>query len=162
AGEEQKRANEVNSRTTKEHDDEIKKIKPGSTDALLAIEKKYGKNSPQYQKEMMAEIIRANNSFDDKQEQNKKDHNKRMNELETVYTKAQKKAEDQMNDKINIATKIAQNKQIDLLEDLKDKKGKLNQKQLIDTLEKADDEYKGVKDKAQKQKDEAVKAANEK
>lgn len=162
AGEEQKRANEVNSRTTKDHDAEIKKIKSGSTDALLAIEKKYGKNSPQYQKEMMAEIIRANNSFDDKQEQNKKDHNKRMNELETVYTKAQKKAEDQMNDKINIATKIAQNKQIDLLEDLKDKKGKLNQKQLIDTLEKADDEYKGVKDKAQKQKDEAVKAANEK
>lgn len=162
AGEEQKRANEVNSRTTKDHDAEIKKIKSGSTDALLAIEKKYGKNSPQYQKEMMAEIIRANNSFDDKQEQNKKDHNKRMNELETVYTKAQKKAEDQMNDKINIATKIAQNKQIDLLEDLKDKKGKLNQKQLIDTLEKADDEYKGVKDKAQKQKDESVKAANEK
>lgn len=162
AGEEQKRANEVNSRTTKDHDAEIKKIKSGSTDALLAIEKKYGKNSPQYQKEMMAEIIRANNSFDDKQEQNKKEHNKRMNELETVYTKAQKKAEDQMNDKINIATKIAQNKQIDLLEDLKDKKGKLNQKQLIDTLEKADDEYKGVKDKAQKQKDEAVKAANEK
>lgn len=161
-GEEQKRANEVNSRTTKDHDAEIKKIKSGSTDALLAIEKKYGKNSPQYQKEMMAEIIRANNSFDDKQEQNKKEHNKRMNELEIVYTKAQKKAEDQMNDKINIATKIAQNKQIDLLEDLKDKKGKLNQKQLIDTLEKADDEYKGVKDKAQKQKDEAVKAANEK
>lgn len=162
AGEEQKRANEINSRTTKDHDAEIKKIKSGSTDALLAIEKKYGKNSPQYQKEMMAEIIKANNSFDDKQEQNKKEHNKRMNELETVYTKAQKKAEDQMNDKINIATKIAQNKQIDLLEDLKDKKGKLNQKQLIDTLEKADDEYKGVKDKAQKQKDEAVKAANEK
>nr|WP_235187799.1 hypothetical protein [Lactococcus lactis] len=50
----------------------LKKIKSGSTDALLALEKKYGKNSPQYQKEMMAEIIRANNSFDNKQEQNKK------------------------------------------------------------------------------------------
>lgn len=159
---EQKRANEANTRLTKEHDAEIKKIKSGSTDALLAIEKKYGKNSPQYQKEMMAEIIRANNSFDDKQEQNKTEHSNNMNKIEKDYAKKQTKAEEQMNSQINTATKIAQNKQLNLLDDLKNKKGKLNQKQLIDTLEKADDEYKGVKDKAQKQKDEAVKAANEK
>lgn len=159
---EQKRANEANTRLTKDHDAEIKKIKSGSTDALLAIEKKYGKNSPQYQKEMMAEIIRANNSFNDEQEQNKKEHSNNMNKIEKDYAKTQTKAEDQMNNQINTATKIAQNKQLDLLDDLKNKKGKLNQKQLIDTLEKADDEYKGVKDKAQKQKDEAVKAANEK
>lgn len=159
---EQKRANEVNLRTTKDHDAEIKKIKSGSTDALLAIEKKYGKNSPQYQKEMMAEIIRANNSFNDKQEQNKNEHSNNMNKIEKDYAKTQTKTEEQMNSQINTATKIAQNKQMDLLEDLKNKKGKLNQKQLIDTIEKADDEYKGVKDKAQKQKDEAVKAANEK
>ncbi|MGF1982987.1 phage tail tape measure protein [Lactococcus taiwanensis] len=159
---EQKRANEVNLRTTKDHDAQIKKIKSGSTDALLAIEKKYGKNSPQYQKEMMAEIIRANNSFNDKQEQNKNEHSNNMNKIEKDYAKTQTKAEEQMNNQINTATKIAQNKQLDLLDDLKNKKGKLNQKQLIDTLEKADDEYKGVKDKAQKQKDAAVKAANEK
>lgn len=159
---EQKRANDANTRLTKDHDAEIKKIKSGSTDALLAIEKKYGKNSPQYQKEMMAEIIRANNSFDDKQEQNKNEHSNNMNKIEKDYAKTQTKAEEQMNNQINTATKIAQNKQLDLLDDLKNKKGKLNQKQLIDTLEKADDEYKGVKDKAQKQKDAAVKAANEK
>lgn len=159
---EQKRANDANTRLTKDHDAEIKKIKSGSTDALLALEKKYGKNSPQYQKEMMAEILRATNSFDNKQEQNKKEHSNNMNKIEKDYAKTQTKSEEQMNNQINTATKIAQNKQMDLLEDLKNKKGKLNQKQLIDTLEKADDEYKGVKDKAQKQKDEAVKAANEK
>ncbi|MEG9197588.1 phage tail tape measure protein [Lactococcus lactis] len=159
---EQKRANDANTRLTKDHDAEIKKIKSGSTDALLALEKKYGKNSPQYQKEMMAEILRATNSFDDKQEKNKKEHSNNMNKIEKDYAKSQTKAEEQMNNQINTATKIAQNKQLDLLDDLKNKKGKLNQKQLIDTLEKADDEYKGVKDKAQKQKDEAVKAANEK
>lgn len=159
---EQKRANDANTRLTKDHDAEIKKIKSGSTDALLALEKKYGKNSPQYQKEMMAEILRATNSFDDKQEKNKKEHSNNMNKIEKDYAKTQTKAEEQMNNQINTATKIAQNKQLDLLDDLKNKKGKLNQKQLIDTLEKADDEYKGVKDKAQKQKDEAVKAANEK
>ncbi|MCQ4972171.1 phage tail tape measure protein [Lactococcus lactis] len=159
---EQKRANDANTRLTKDHDAEIKKIKSGSSDALLALEKKYGKNSPQYQKEMMAEILRATNSFDDKQEKNKKEHSNNMNKIEKDYAKSQTKAEEQMNNQINTATKIAQNKQLDLLDDLKNKKGKLNQKQLIDTLEKADDEYKGVKDKAQKQKDEAVKAANEK
>ena len=159
---EQKRANDANTRLTKDHDAEIKKIKSGSTDTLLALEKKYGKNSPQYQKEMMAEILRATNSFDNKQEQNKKEHSNNMNKIEKDYAKTQTKSEEQMNNQINTATKIAQNKQLDLLDDLKNKKGKLNQKQLIDTLEKADDEYKGVKDKAQKQKDEAVKAANEK
>ena len=159
---EQKRANDANTRLTKDHDAEIKKIKSGSTDALLALEKKYGKNSPQYQKEMMAEILRATNSFDNKQEQNKKEHSNNMNKIEKDYAKTQTKSEEQMNNQINTATKIAQNKQLDLLDDLKNKKGKLNQKQLIDTLEKADDEYKGVKDKAQKQKDEAVKADNEK
>lgn len=159
---EQKRVNDANTRLTKDHDAEIKKIKSGSTDALLALEKKYGKNSPQYQKEMMAEILRATNSFDNKQEQNKKEHSNNMNKIEKDYAKTQTKSEEQMNNQINTATKIAQNKQLDLLDDLKNKKGKLNQKQLIDTLEKADDEYKGVKDKAQKQKDEAVKAANEK
>lgn len=40
---EQKRANDANTRLTKDHDAEIKKIKSGSTDALLALEKKYGK-----------------------------------------------------------------------------------------------------------------------
>lgn len=158
---EQKRANDANTRLTKDHDAEIKKIKSGGTDALLALEKKYGKNSPQYQKEMMAEILRATNSFDNKQEQNKKDHSNNMNKIEKDYAKTQTKSEEQMNNQINTATKIAQNKQLDLLDDLKNKKGKLNQKQLIDTLEKADDEYKGVKDKAQKQKDDVVKAANE-
>lgn len=158
---EQKRANDANTRLTKDHDTEIKKIKSGSTDALLALEKKYGKNSPQYQKEMMAEILRATNSFDNKQEQNKKEHSNNMNKIEKDYAKTQTKSEEQMNNQINTATKIAQNKQLDLLDDLKNKKGKLNQKQLIDTLEKADDEYKGVKDKAQKQKDDVVKAANE-
>ena len=140
----------------------IKKIKSGNTDALLAIEKKYGKNSPQYQKEMNKEIAKENSDFNKAQQAAKKKHNEAMNKLEKDYAKTQTKSEEQMNNQINTATKIAQNKQLDLLEDLKNKKGKLNQKQLIDTLEKADDEYKGVKDKAQKQKDEAVKAANEK
>lgn len=140
----------------------LKKIKSGNTDALLAIEKKYGKNSPQYQKEMNKEIAKENSDFNKAQKAAKKKHNEAMNKLEKDYVKTQTKAEEQMNNQINTATKIAQNKQLDLLEDLKNKKGKLNQKQLIDTLEKADDEYKGVKNKAQKQKDEAVKAANEK
>ncbi len=144
------------------HANLIKKIKSGNTDALLAIEKKYGKNSPQYQKEMNKEIAKENSDFNKAQQAAKKKHNEAMNKLEKDYAKAQTKSEEQMNNQINTATKIAQNKQLDLLEDLKNKKGKLNQKQLIDTLEKADDEYKGVKDKAQKQKDEAVKAANEK
>ena len=159
---EQKRANDANTRLTKDHDAEIKKIKSGSTDALLALEKKYGKNSPQYQKEMNKEIAKENSDFNKAQKAAKKNHNEAMNKLEKDYAKNQTKAEEQMNSQINTATKIAQNKQMDLLEDLKNKKGKLNQKQLIDTIEKADDEYKGVKDKAQKQKDEAVKAANEK
>ncbi|WP_270337360.1 phage tail tape measure protein [Lactococcus petauri] len=140
----------------------LKKIKSGNTDALLAIEKKYGKNSPQYQKEMNKEIDKESSTFNKNQQAAKKKHNEAMDKLEKDYAKTQTKAEEQMNNQINTATKIAQNKQMDLLEDLKNKKGKLNQKQLIDTLEKADDEYKGVKDKAQKQKDEAVKAANEK
>ncbi|WP_282667837.1 phage tail tape measure protein [Lactococcus cremoris] len=140
----------------------LKKIKSGNTDALLAIEKKYGKNSPQYQKEMNKEIDKENSTFNKNQQVSKKKHNEAMDKLEKDYAKNQTKAEEQMNNQINTATKIAQNKQMDLLEDLKNKKGELNQKQLIDTLEKADDEYKGVKDKAQKQKDEAVKAANEK
>lgn len=140
----------------------LKKIKLGNTDALLAIEKKYGKNSPQYQKEMNKEIAKENSDFNKAQKAAKKKHNEAMDKLEKDYAKSQTKAEEQMNNQINTATKIAQNKQLDLLEDLKNKKGKLNQKQLIDTLEKADDEYKGVKNKAQKQKDEAVKAANEK
>lgn len=140
----------------------LKKIKSGNTDALLAIEKKYGKNSPQYQKEMNKEIDKENSTFNKNQQVSKKKHNEAMDKLEKDYAKTQTKAEEQMNSQINTATKIAQNKQMDLLEDLKNKKGKLNQKQLIDTIEKADDEYKAVKDKAQKQKDEAVKAANEK
>lgn len=140
----------------------LKKIKSGNTDALLAIEKKYGKNSPQYQKEMNKEIAKENSDFNKAQQAAKKKHNEAMDKLEKDYAKTQTKSEEQMNNQINTATKIAQNKQLDLLDDLKNKKGKLNQKQLIDTLEKADDEYKGVKDKAQKQKDEAVKAANEK
>lgn len=159
---EQKRANDANARLTKDHNAEIKKIKSGSTDALLALEKKYGKNSPQYQKEMNKEIAKENSDFNKAQKAAKKNHNEAMNKLEKDYAKSQTKAEEQMNNQINTATKIAQNKQLDLLEDLKNKKGKLNKKQLIDTIEKADDEYKGVKDKAQKQKDEAVKAANEK
>ncbi|MDM7645012.1 phage tail tape measure protein [Lactococcus lactis] len=140
----------------------LKKIKSGNTDALLAIEKKYGKNSPQYQKEMNKEIDKENSTFNKNQQVSKKKHNEAMDKLEKDYAKNQTKAEEQMNSQINTATKIAQNKQMDLLEDLKNKKGKLNQKQLIDTIEKADDEYKAVKDKAQKQKDEAVKATNEK
>lgn len=159
---EQQRANEANSNLNKAHEAEMKKIKSGSTDALLALEKKYGKNSPQYQKEMMAEIIRATNSFDDQQEANKKEHNENMAKLEKDYAKTQTKAEEKMNDEIRTATKIAQNKQMDLLEDLKNKKGTLNKKQLLDTVQKADEEYKTVKEKAQKQKDEAVTAANEK
>ena len=139
----------------------LKKIKSGNTDALLAIEKKYGKNSPKYQQEMNKEIAKENSDFNKAQQAAKKKHNEAMNKLEKDYAKTQTKAEEQMNSQINTATKIAQNKQLDLLDDLKNKKGKLNQKQLIDTLEKADDEYKGVKDKAQKQKDDVVKAANE-
>ena len=139
----------------------LKKIKSGNTDALLAIEKKYGKNSPKYQQEMNKEIAKENSDFNKAQQAAKKKHNEAMNKLEKDYAKALTKAEEQMNSQINTATKIAQNKQLDLLDDLKNKKGKLNQKQLIDTLEKADDEYKGVKDKAQKQKDDVVKAANE-
>jgi phage-related tail protein len=126
---EQQRANEVNTRLTKEHDAQIKKIRSGSTDALLALEKKYGKNSPQYQKEMLSEMIKASNSFDNKQEQNKKEHSNNMNKIEKDYAKTQTKTEEQLNGQINTATKIAQNKQLDILEDLKNKKSKLNQKQ---------------------------------
>ncbi|MCT0055914.1 phage tail tape measure protein [Lactococcus lactis subsp. lactis] len=144
------------------HANLMKKIKSGNTSELLKIEKTYGKNSPEYQQEMNKEIAKENSDFNKAQQAAKKKHNEAMDKLEKDYAKTQTKAEEQMNSQINTATKIAQNKQMDLLEDLKNKKGKLNQKQLIDTLEKADDEYKGVKDKAQKQKDEAVKAANEK
>ncbi|MEI3637278.1 phage tail tape measure protein [Lactococcus lactis subsp. lactis] len=144
------------------HANLMKKIKSGNTSELLKIEKTYGKNSPEYQQEMNKEIAKENSDFNKAQKAAKKKHNEAMNKLEKDYAKNQTKAEEQMNSQINTATKIAQNKQMDLLEDLKNKKGKLNQKQLIDTIEKADDEYKGVKDKAQKQKDEAVKAANEK
>ncbi|EQC90863.1 hypothetical protein LLDT2_06240 [Lactococcus lactis subsp. lactis bv. diacetylactis str. TIFN2] len=144
------------------HANLMKKIKSGNTSELLKIEKTYGKNSPEYQQEMNKEIAKENSDFNKAQQAAKKKHNEAMNKLEKDYAKTQTKAEEQMNSQINTATKIAQNKQMDLLEDLKNKKGKLNQKQLIDTLEKADDEYKGVKDKAKKQKDEAVKAANEK
>ncbi|MDA2898230.1 phage tail tape measure protein [Lactococcus lactis] len=144
------------------HANLMKKIKSGNTSELLKIEKTYGKNSPEYQQEMNKEIAKENSDFNKAQQAAKKKHNEAMDKLEKDYAKTQTKSEEQMNSQINTATKIAQNKQMDLLEDLKNKKGKLNQKQLIDTLEKADDEYKGVKDKAQKQKDEAVKAANEK
>ncbi|MDN6039418.1 MAG: phage tail tape measure protein, partial [Lactobacillus sp.] len=144
------------------HANLMKKIKSGNTSELLKIEKTYGKNSPEYQQEMNKEIAKENSDFNKAQKAAKKKHNEAMNKLEKDYAKTQTKAEEQMNSQINTATKIAQNKQMDLLEDLKNKKGKLNQKQLIDTIEKADDEYKAVKDKAQKQKDEAVKAANEK
>lgn len=71
----------------------------------------------------MAEILRATNSFDDKQEKNKKEHSNNMNKIEKDYAKSQTKAEEQMNNQINTATKIAQNKQLDLLDDLKIKKG---------------------------------------
>ncbi|MDM7500195.1 phage tail tape measure protein [Lactococcus lactis] len=144
------------------HANLMKKIKSGNTSELLKIEKTYGKNSPEYQQEMNKEIAKENSDFNKAQQAAKKKHNEAMDKLEKDYAKNQTKAEEQMNSQINTATKIAQNKQMDLLEDLKNKKGKLNQKQLIDTIEKADDEYKAVKDKAQKQKDEAVKAANEK
>ncbi|WP_225666417.1 phage tail tape measure protein [Lactococcus garvieae] len=144
------------------HANLMKKIKSGNTSELLKIEKTYGKNSPEYQQEMNKEIAKENSDFNKAQQAAKKKHNEAMDKLEKDYAKTQTKAEEQMNNQINTATKIAQNKQMDLLEDLKNKKGKLNQKQLIDTIEKADDEYKAVKDKAQKQKDEAVKAANEK
>lgn len=144
------------------HANLMKKIKSGNTSELLKIEKTYGKNSPEYQQEMNKEIAKENSDFNKAQQAAKKKHNEAMDKLEKDYAKTQTKAEEQMNTQINTATKIAQNKQMDLLEDLKNKKGKLNQKQLIDTIEKADDEYKAVKDKAQKQKDEAVKAANEK
>lgn len=144
------------------HANLMKKIKSGNTSELLKIEKIYGKNSPEYQQEMNKEIAKENSDFNKAQQAAKKKHNEAMDKLEKDYAKNQTKAEEQMNSQINTATKIAQNKQMDLLEDLKNKKGKLNQKQLIDTIEKADDEYKAVKDKAQKQKDEAVKAANEK
>ena len=144
------------------HANLMKKIKSGNTSELLKIEKTYGKNSPEYQQEMNKEIAKENSDFNKAQQAAKKKHNEAMDKLEKDYAKTQTKAEEQMNSQINTATKIAQNKQMDLLEDLKNKKGKLNQKQLIDTIEKADDEYKAVKDKAQKQKDEAVKAANEK
>jgi phage tail tape measure protein, TP901 family, core region len=159
---EQKNFNIKSQNDANNHAALLKKIKSGNTEALLAIEKKYGKNSPQYQKEMNNEIAKENNDFNKSQQSAKKKHNEAMDKLEKDYAKTQTKSEEQMNNQINTATKIAQNKQLDLLEDLKNKKGKLNKSQLIDTLEKADDEYKGVKDKAQKQKDEAVKAANEK
>lgn len=144
------------------HANLMKKIKSGNTSELLKIEKTYGKNSPEYQQEMNKEIAKENSDFNKAQQGAKKKHKEAMDKIEKDYAKSQAKTEEQMNNQINTATKIAQNKQLDLLDDLKNKKGKLNQKQLIDTLEKADDEYKGVKDKAQKQKDEAVKAANEK
>lgn len=159
---EQKNNNMQTAMNEMSHANVVKKIKSGNTDALLAIEKKYGKNSPQYQKEMDKEIAKEDSDFSKAQQAAKKKHKEAMDKIEKDYAKKQTKSEEQMNNQINTATKIAQNKQIDLLEDLKNKKGKLSQKQLIDTLEKADDEYKGVKDKAQKQKDEAVKAANEK
>ncbi len=159
---EQKSYQNKSSTAAKNHANLIKNIKSGNTNALLAIEKKYGKNSPQYQKEMNKEIASENSKFNKQQEKLKKSHNNKMEGLEKNYASAQTKAEEQMNSKINTATKIAQNKQLDLLEDLKNKKEKLNRSQLIDTIEKADDEYKAVKDKAQKQKDAAVKAANEK
>ncbi|MGF2047499.1 phage tail tape measure protein [Lactococcus lactis] len=159
---EQKSYNTQSQKDASNHANLMKKIKSGNTSELLKIEKTYGKNSPEYQQEMNKEIAKENSDFNKAQQAAKKKHNEAMDKLEKDYAKTQTKAEEQMNSQINTATKIAQNKQLDLLEDLKNEKGKLNQKQLIDTLEKADDEYKGVKDKAQKQKDEAVKAANEK
>ncbi|MDP1051737.1 hypothetical protein, partial [Klebsiella quasipneumoniae] len=79
------------------------------------------------------EIAKENSDFNKAQQAAKKKHNEAMNKLEKDYAKTQTKAEEQMNNQINTATKIAQNKQLDLLDDLKNKKGKLNQKQLIDT-----------------------------
>ncbi|MEY8515015.1 phage tail tape measure protein [Lactococcus taiwanensis] len=159
---ENKKANEVRTRLTKEHEAQIKKIKSGNTNTLLAIEKQYGKKSPQYQKQMTLELLRANNAYYAQSKAEKKAHNKKMNELEKEYVKAQNKAEKSLNSQISTATKIAQNKQMDLLEDLRKKKGKLNLQQLKETVQTADNEYKAVKDKAQKQKDAAIKSANEK
>lgn len=162
ASEEQKKYNSTSAKSTSDHEAAIKKIKSGNTDSLLAIEKKYGKNSPQYRKEMNKEISKEDSKFAAQQKKDKDELNKKLESLEKDYTKTQTKAENEMNKEISTATKIAQNKQLDTLTDLKNRKGKLNLQQLNSTIQTADDEYKAVKDKAQKQKDEAVKAANEK
>lgn len=71
---------------------------------------------------MNKEIAKENSDFNKAQQAAKKKHNEAMNKLEKDYAKTQTKAEEQMNNQINTATKIAQNKQLDLLDDLKIKR----------------------------------------
>ncbi|MFK4973719.1 phage tail tape measure protein [Lactococcus garvieae] len=159
---EQKKANENEAKRKKQHTDNLKKIQAGQTKDLLAIEKQYGKKSPEYVAAVNKAKKKENDSYNAKEEKAKKDHNAKMTSLEKSFVNKQADLEEKMNSEIAIATKIAQNKQLDSLIDLKNKKGKLNKQQLTDALVSADKEFKAVRDKANAQKDAAVKAANEK
>ena len=159
---EQKKSNNDEAKRKKQHSENLKKIQSGQTKELLEIEKKYGKKSPQYVAAVNAAKKKENDSFNANEQKSKKVHNDKMTSLEKAYVNKQADLEEKMNSEIAISTKIAQNKQLDSLIDLKNKKGKLNKQQLTDALITAEKEFDAVKDKANAQKDAAVKAANEK
>ncbi|WP_019299698.1 phage tail tape measure protein [Lactococcus garvieae] len=159
---EQKKSNNDEAKRKKQHSENLKKIQSGQTKELLEIEKKYGKKSPQYVAAVNAAKKKENDSFNANEQKSKKAHSDKMTSLEKAYVNKQADLEEKMNSEIAISTKIAQNKQLDSLIDLKNKKGKLNKQQLTDALITAEKEFDAVKDKANAQKDAAVKAANEK
>lgn len=159
---EKQRASAEQESHEKSHAHRLELINSGNTKDLMRIAKRYGKDSDEYREQLNKEKRAENTYYNTVEKQDTQRHNSQLNSIYKDFSKTQTKYEEEFNRQIYLATKKAQNKQLDLYEDLKNKKGKLSAAQINTTVKHADAEYKAVKDSAEKTKDKAINAANEK
>lgn len=122
---------------TNNHYKKLQNIESGQTKKLLDIERKYGKNSKQYNEERIQEIQKENQR----------------------YTKILVRDQMKADKSINASVKKGASQQEKIYKDLIKRKGKLSQQDLKQTQRDANKQYQATVRPAQKARDEVIKSA---
>ncbi len=137
---EQQRTLNTMQKHTNDHYRQLQNIESGQTKKLLDIERKYGKNSEQYNQERVREIQKENQR----------------------YTKILVRDQMKADRSINASVKKGASQQEKIYKDLIKRKGKLSQQDLKQTQRDADKQYRATVRPAQRAKDEVIKSAKDK
>lgn len=127
-------------KATNNHYKKLQNIESGQTKKFLDIERKYGKNSKQYNQERVREIQKENQR----------------------YTKILVRDQMKADRSINASVKKGASQQEKIYKDLIKRKGKLSQQDLKQTQRDADKQYRATVRPAQRAKDEVIKSAKDK
>lgn len=127
-------------KATNDHYKKLQNIESGQTKKLLDIERKYGKNSKQYNQERVREIQKENQR----------------------YTKILVRDQMKADRSINASVKKGASQQEKIYKDLIKRKGKLSQQDLKQTQRDADKQYRATVRPAQRARDEVIKSARDK